>query len=207
MSGFTAKDLIGTLVVLVILTGGVYIVRQKSPTFLSFATSDSPTISTAPKVPVTSLQSVHSPDGTLKLVLKTQTLPNGQTIYTVTASDVNGGSRRMVYETTMPEGSQILLPPNSWSPDNKFLFLKVHFPQGLSAFVFQADTSAFSDGSKYIDVLTLFHTQFPDAILRDVTGWDDPSLLHVMTYTADKTIGTSYWFDIWSRGFIPLVQR
>lgn len=205
---YTLRDLVTSVLVLFILAGGVFVANQKSPAFVSQATSqETPVVLPTPVPYVSDLQGVHAPDGAVKLVLKTTLLQDRQTGYTLTVSDVSGANRQMVYEGSLPDGSKITLPPNSWSPDNKLFFIKQQSPDRLAVLVFQANGTAFADGADYIDVSSIFREKLPDAILRDVTGWDDPALLHVMTYNADKTIGLSYWFDIGSRSFIQLAHR
>jgi hypothetical protein len=99
------------------------------------------------------------------------------------------------------------LPANSWSPDNKFIFISGNTPEGLKVLVFRATGEPFADGQSVVDLSALFREKLPNAVLRGVTGWDDPALLHVFTYNADKSIGYSYWFDIWSKSFIQLAHR
>lgn len=207
MFRFTARDLFATLTVLMVLLGTVVVVRQHTQTFVSQAVGSSASDSAVPAVPDPGLQSVHSPDGTMKLVLTSQVQPDGETKYVAWVADVAGANRHTIYETTLPVGFMVVLPQNSWSPDNKFLFLKISSPMELAVKVFEANGAAFADGQTSIDVSALFKSDFPDLTLRDVTGWDDPALLHVMSYTTSTTFGSSYWFDVWGRSFIELARR
>ncbi len=207
---YTVRDLIISAIVLVVLVSGVVLVRNRTPDTAPRAASPDTAhpITISPQPPLSSTMTVHSPDGTEQLVLKEVEDRTGtQSAYVLTASDVSGANRRIIYQSVAPNGTNVRIPANSWSPDNKFVFIIAIRNEQLTVFVFQANGEAFADGSPYIDVSSLFRDRLPTAILRDVTGWDDPSLLHVMTYTADKTLGPSYWFDIWSKSFIELARR
>lgn len=200
---YTFRDLIISGTVLLLFFVGVVLVRSRTPDFNPRAVAPGGTVVLpSPILPVTSMTEVHSPDGTLKLVLKGVTQLSGtQSVYLVTASNLSGVNRRVIYQSLLPNGTNVRIPANSWSPDNKFVFIMVQSQDGLHVLVFPAN------GNDSIDLSSIFREKFPNAILRDVTGWDDPALLHVMTYNADKTIGLSYWFDIWSRSFIQLAHR
>lgn len=199
--------LIGVVCFGLVITTGVYLTGSKTPSYTSRAQAPPSAYTSLPPT-VTSLSEVHSADGTKKLVLK-EFVQSGSTrsAYTVTASDISGANRVITYQATLPQKTRLKLPANSWSPDNKFVFVIEQRDDGLTALVFQANGETFADGSRYIDVGSIFRTQFADRSLRDVTGWDDPALLHVMSYNADKTIGLSYWFPIWSKSFIQLAHR
>src|SRR5581483_5285547 len=69
-----------------------------------------------------------TPDGTRKLLMKTITSKNGAVTYIFTTTDWDGNNVAQIYTTTVP-GSQIptegmTIPFNTWSPDNKYVFLQ-----------------------------------------------------------------------------------
>lgn len=197
----SGKELLLAFVALIIIFVGVLVTKSK-PVEVPLKAAEPPKTEVA-----ISLHTVHSPDGARKVVLKTQPLSEGQMNYVVTTSDMNGSDRHGIYEATLKEGSEIVLSPNSWSPDNKFVFIKTNKEGVIGALVFQQDGSSCADGTMYIDVSSIFNEQFSDRTIRDISGWDDSALLHVMTFNTDNTVGFSYWFDIWGKSFIQLAHR
>ena len=150
---------------------------------------------------------VHSPDGLMKIVMnktfKTQTLVN----YTVTVSEVSATFEKIIFSKNLGENQAIQIPDNSWSPDNKYLFLKENDNGKLSFFVFKATGESFADGKEYIDVVPLFDDKKYGVQLSDITGWDSNSLLHIFTVKENDTTGPSFWFDVESKNFYILGSR
>lgn len=150
---------------------------------------------------------VHSPDGSMKIVVKktfnTQTLAN----YTVSVSEVSATFEKIIFSKNLGENQAIQIPDNSWSPDNKYLFLKENDNGKLSFFVLKATGGVFSDGKEYIDVVPLFEDKKYGFRLSDITGWDSNSLLHVFTVSENDTKGPSFWFDVESKNFSVLGRR
>lgn len=204
---FTIRDIGISLLALFLITGFVVLSRQKTPAFRPQAASIPETPAPAP-LPVNSIQSVHSPDGTMKLVMQRTATPGAtESAYTFDVSDISGANKHTIYTATLPMGTELTLPANSFSPDNRFVFILGRQDNVMSAFVFLSDGTFFPDGKAYTDVGSLFRSQLPDLSIRDVTGWDDPSLLHVTTKNSDGSVGQSYWFDIWSRSFLELGRK
>lgn len=151
---------------------------------------------------------VHSPDGKMKVVMKKSgKLGSNLSTYTFTVSDINGGNPKVVFTTNLPDNQDMEVPGNSWSPDNKYLFLKEEDGQNEAFFVFKANGETFSDGTTYIDVGPLFAAKKTDYKLDEITGWDSETLLHVFTVSQKGERGPSYWFDIDSRNFLMLGSR
>lgn len=195
------------IAVVVTVIGFGVIARQKAPPYSSKAAS-SETVPARMLVPQEKTSFVHSPDGTRNLTM-TETVSPGATSssYTFTVTDMETGATHVIYETREPKASVLSLPANSWSPDNKMVFVLGSSGDVSSAFVLNADGSAFADGSRFIDVGTLFSARLPDLTIRAVTGWDDPWLVHVTTRTADGQAGQSYWFDVSTRSFLGLNRK
>lgn len=204
---YSVRDFILLLLVICFIASGVFWMQQKTPSIVSKATFEENEGTNAPKIPVNSSQTVHSPDGSLQVTLKSVELSGTQSAYVLNTSDIHGENRHSIYKDTLSSDSTMQVPANSWSPDNKFIFISGNTPEGLKVLVFRATGEPFADGQQFIDLSKLFQEKLPNAVLRGVTGWDDPALLHVFTYNADKTIGYSYWFDIWSKSFIQLANR
>lgn len=150
---------------------------------------------------------VHSPDGSMKIVVKktfnTQTSAN----YTATVSEVSATLEKIIFSKNLGENQAIQIPDNSWSPDNKYFFLKENDNGKLSFFVFKATGETFSDGKEYIDVVPLFEDKKYGFQLSEITGWDSNNLLHIFTVKGDDTRGSSFWFDVESKNFYILGSR
>ncbi len=143
---------------------------------------------------------VFSPDGSKKLTLKTQTRNDGSVIYSVFASDTNGRNSSLIFSKTISKGS-INLPANSWSPDNKYLFIKDSEGGDVDYLVFRADGKPFTEAQKYLDATSLFKSKVKNFTLKSITGWDDPVLMSVRT-----TDNTHFWFAVETQSFIQLVR-
>lgn len=157
-----------------------------------------------PKVPLSKLQTVYTPDGTKKIVASGTPVDSTTESYVVTTSDPHGDHRVVLYQTSEEVGTRLILPQNSWSPDNRYVFLIKNKQSVLTVLVFSADGKEFSESTPYINLSTDFEKRLPSLTLRDVTGWDDNQLLHVMTSDKTGQRSSSYWFDVPSRSFIQL---
>lgn len=158
---------------------------------------------TPPSV-VVQMTNVHSPDGTLKADMRKVSEVGGKVTYSLFTSKVGGDDQHILYVDSPVAGATFSIPLNSWSPDNAYMFLEGKSPTGLIYLVFKANGEPFADGAKYIRVSDLFSGSKLGYILRSITGWDSPSLLHVQTSDAQNNRGPSYWFDLYSQTFIQL---
>jgi len=203
---FTLRDLFVVGVTLVVLIVSILFVREKTPSFFSRANSADAHI----QVPGPTRRSfqVRSPDGAKKLSLQSLSYYTAtQSSHILKTADSTGEDSHIVYKAVLPIEAEIRLPENSWSPDNKFVFVFQEVPGGFEVLLFHADGQLYSDGASYVDVTDEFRVALPESRLRDVTGWDDPALLHVMTYNTDGEVGPSYRFDVWSRNFYRISHR
>lgn len=150
---------------------------------------------------------VHSADGTMKISLEKKANSKFLANYKLTASDISGAKEAVILSTTLSENKEIQIPRNSWSPDNKYLFLKENEGGKLSFFVFKATKELFPDGKEFIDVVPLFDGKKYELKLSEITGWDSNTLLHVFTQKLDGTKGPSFWFDVDNNSFYQLGSR
>ncbi|MBI3070140.1 MAG: hypothetical protein HYY87_02445 [Candidatus Levybacteria bacterium] len=144
---------------------------------------------------------VHSPDGEMNLIMQAQKQSDGSATYSFIASDIAGKNNKILFEKTVGFGVSMEISYNSWSPDNKYVFLRENKVDSFDIFIFKASAENFSNGEKYIDVMPRFAESKIKYVIKDITGWDSPTLLHVVTS------GPSYWFDITTRAFLQLVRR
>lgn len=160
------------------------------------------------KAPGETTTEVHSADGEMKVVMKkVNKIDSDFTTYTFTVSDISGDSPKTIFTTTLGENQAIQIPDNSFSPDNKYLFLKEIDSSKLSFFVFKASGETFSEGRDFIDVVPLFEDKKYESKLSDITGWDSDTLLHIFTVKEDNLRGPSFWFDVESKNFYKLGSR
>ena len=139
---------------------------------------------------------VHSPDGEMNLIMRA-TANNSEITYTFSVEDKDKKGKKTIFTKSLSQEFSMSLPPNSWSPDNKYVFIKQTSPQSFSDyFVFKADGEPFAGGEEYISVVPAFNSKVTNYTLSEVTGWDSPSLLHIFTDNGNNEQGPSYWFGI-----------
>lgn len=139
---------------------------------------------------------VHSADGEVKVIMKKTGVLPASFEFTVSGNDLD---TKVVYSQSLTD-SYFSVPANSWSPDNKYFFIRKNTATESSYLVFKATGENFLDGSKYVDISDLFSRKVKNYDLKEVTGWDAPGLLHVLTN------GPTFWFDLGSRAFLQLVR-
>lgn len=164
---------------------------------IPFLVLPTPTPSPTP-TPMPVVQNVHSPDGTMQLIEKQV----GAT-YSFSVDTVPATVAKPLYAKTVSGKETMAIHLNSWSPDNRLVFLSDTTDATHSAFAFRATAEPFADGVVYRDVAHEFETRNPELKVRDVTGWDAPTLLHVTTNGATGR-GPSFWYDVEGNYFLQL---
>lgn len=156
-----------------------------------------------PVAPTSAIENseVHSSDGEMNLIMQAQKQNDGSTTYSFFTSDIADNNKKLIFEKTAVDGISMEIPHNSWSPDNKYVFLKESKSGSFDFFVFNASGENFASGEKYIDVMPIFAESKIKYDIKDITGWDSPTLLHVITS------GPSYWFDVTTKAFLQLARR
>jgi len=150
---------------------------------------------------------VHSPDGTLQVTLTSVPQQATGPAITVSVSNTDGTDRKILYRTTLENGWLASAPANAWSPDNRLVFVILRDTADMDALVLRASGEPFADGVAYMSVSEHFHASYPEISIRDITGWDSPELIHIMTYAPDGEKGFSYRFDAWGKGVYRLSHR
>lgn len=144
---------------------------------------------------------VRSSDGTLKLIMRTKTMEDKSTSYSFFTASISSKEEKPLFKKTVAAGNSMLLSSNSWSPDNKLVFLRENEGSSFNILVFKVSGEPFSNGQQYLSVVPLFVQRKTEYSLTEVTGWDSETLLHV------RTTGPSYWFDVNSLAFLQLARR
>lgn len=130
-----------------------------------------------------------SPDGKELLTLKKE--PNKE-VTTYTFTTVKGA----FYSMTIPSNILVSLPFNTWSPDDKYFFIKQD-----SQFI------VITPKGESINVNEKFVAKYPNLTLTDATGWASNNLLILNSNKADGSKNPSIWFEVTSGAFIQLSGR
>lgn len=152
-----------------------------------------------------------SMDGKATVVLqRTADRESGMQTYAFIANN----SSSPLFTKTLPPRTSMSLPANSWSPDNKYLFIGEENEQGeKNYFVLKASGEPFTNDQQYLDVGTLFAAKKLKYTLDEATGWASPTLLILTTKKAegpesdrgnDGTPGPSFWFEVPSKAIMQL---
>lgn len=155
----------------------------------------------------TDIASQPTPDGKKKLLMEA-THKKDTSTYVFTTSDGSDGAIQPLFtevvqaSASASEGMNI--PFNSWSPDNKYLFIQKNDGDAL---VFKATGEEIVPGQHYLDVRDLFSAAGKKDTYHETTGWASPTLLIVNTTTPDNTKGSSYWFEVPSKAIIQLSSQ
>lgn len=148
---------------------------------------------------------VHSGDGEAQLIMRTTSEKDGSVLYSFFVANGSGKITRLLFAKTIVKPKSIMIPANTWSPDNKYVFLRENNSNSFSIFIFKASGEAFTDKEQYIDLTSLFAKRNLPYTAADVTGWDSETLLHMHTTAKEKNSrGPSYWFDVTDRAFLQL---
>lgn len=144
----------------------------------------SPQLPTPPLVKTSSPTIVESPDGKARLTMK-KTISNSLVNYTFSID-------KPIFSKTIASTNTISIPHNTWSPDNKYIFLKENLGKETNYNVLSVS------GKELINVSGLFRQKYPDLKLVEITGWVAPTLLVLNTQKS------SFWFNVTNRSFILL---
>lgn len=152
-------------------------------------------------------EKLKSSAGEMTLVMKKEQPTNQFQKYTFSVVDNTTNVEQIIFTTTASASSTLSIPGNSWSPDNKYIFLQEKIAgNGLTFLVLKTSGEVFSNDQKYLDVGAFFAQKQPKYMMTDVTGWASPTLLIVYTKTDTGEKGPSFWFDITSLSFIQLAR-
>lgn len=149
---------------------------------------------------------VHSGDGKTKLIQTSSRLADASTSYTFKVTDGTSDSPRVLFSKKLASGETAEIPANSWSPDNKQLFIKENSGGTTNYFVYKANGSKYKNGDDYLDVSSLWQKSKNRYSIKMATGWAGNDLLELRTIKEGGTDGPSFWFVTSSRGFLQLAH-
>jgi hypothetical protein len=168
--------------------------------------------SSVPVIPVAQasqpvvLTAVGAPDGKFSLNMK-QEKGKDATAYTFLMSDGTSGIQKEIYSQMVPTGTTLSIPANTFSSDDKYIFLEETSPTATGYFVLTSSGASITKDIQTLDISGLFMAKYQNYVITDVTGWAGPTLVIVNTNKSDGSLGPSFWFDVSSRGFIELSDR
>jgi hypothetical protein len=152
------------------------------------------------------ITSVISPEGKMTLSMKSEKVDTG-TKYSFSIKESESNIVHEIYARTVLASaeSKFSIPANTFSPDNKYVFLKETNDTKEGYFVLLVDSSLNSQNP--IDISIPFATKYPELTVTDVTGWGGINLVVINTNKANGAKGPSFWFDVPSNSFIQLSNR
>lgn len=155
----------------------------------------------APKI---TISSQISPDGTKKVIMKETQNSDDTSTYDFSTSDGNSLNEQFVFTKTLNSPGNMLIPYNTWSPDNKYFFIQENSGVSKKIFVFEATVKSFAQGETYLDVTDSFGKQNTGNSFDEATGWASETLIIINTKKPDGEKGFSYWFEVPSKAIIQL---
>jgi len=148
---------------------------------------------------------VTSPDGKWKINLKTEKGKEAETFrFFITGPEV---ANKEIFVKTVATGSSISIPANTFSPDDKYFFLKETTQGGVSYTVFTTSGDPMREGVQNVDFVPLFTTKHENYKITDATGWGGMNLIVFNTDKAEGGMGPSFWYEVPSGAFILLNNR
>ena len=194
--------------VFVLSAGALFLVRQSTP---QVPVTSTPIRSTPAVIPSPSTSEAHAPDGSVTLISRAVKNSDGTATYEFTASGLSGiqilpaGSSRKIFTKTVGPGASMMIPANTWAPENRYVFLEEKDASAAKRFfVVRTTGEPFVSGAEYLDVTALFAEKKTGYTFREATGWASPTLLIITTDKDQGTRGPSYWFEIPSGAFLQL---
>lgn len=146
---------------------------------------------------------VHSGDGKARLTGISKRQADATTNYTFQVSGEKIDSR-VLFSKTLAAGGTIEVPTNSWSPDNKQLFVQENSNGTTTYLVYKSDGSKYKNGEDYLDLSGYWAKSKYKYSIKAVTGWAGNDLLELLTTKEDGSAGPSFWFVTSSRNFLQL---
>ena len=149
---------------------------------------------------------VGSPDGKWNLTMKEVKNKEGKT-YTFSIVDESNGNSKEIYTKTVSTEATMSIPLNTFSPDDKYVFVKEVGPTDTSYFVMTTTGVEIAKDTQTFEIVSLFAEKHPNYKIIDATGWGGMNLIVFNTDKVSGGIGPSFWFEVPSKSFIQLSNR
>ncbi|HSW89645.1 MAG TPA: hypothetical protein VLH19_02105 [Patescibacteria group bacterium] len=156
--------------------------------------------------PSAPLTDAKTGDGKLKVSGTSAKQHDGGMKYTFSVTDISAKSTWTLYEATVAAGDSMAIPLNSWTPDNKVLFLEKTVGGVTDYLVFRGDAKPWPDGQQFLSVQDYWTTAGKNLTIRTATGWAGNDLLIIYTAKADGSRGPNFWFVTETHKFMQLAH-
>lgn len=175
------------------------------PDVLKLNSSSIQSVSPTPTIQTTSWT---SSDGTKQITMETQN-NNGEKNYSffVTPTSEDSQKKQPFFSKTVDADTSFLIPFNTFSTNNKYLFLQRKDKNQTDFLVFDVSGQLITKENQYIDISSLFKKYTSVYTLHQVTGWASNTLLIIESSKNDNSPGPSFWFDVTNQSFIQLSTR
>lgn len=150
-----------------------------------------------------SVLSEISSDGIKKVILKIKQNRDGTKVVTLYSEDSESGNQQVIFNINLYKDESMVIPYNTWSPDNKYFFIQKNTTAGPEIMVFNAKGEPFASGETYLDLTGSFRAKETGDIFAEATGWASETLIIVNAVTKDNNL-VSYWFEVPSKAIIQL---
>jgi hypothetical protein len=146
-----------------------------------------------------------SPDGKKQLKMIITTNKDSSKTYSLTTTDADGTNQQEIYSVIyMDTADSMSIPFNTWSPDDKYVFITHIGVSGTEAIVFKANGEPITGTEPSINATEIFKTKITNNLYDETTGWASETLLLINTKTPAGGKGTSYWLEVPTKAIIPL---
>lgn len=162
-----------------------------------------PTPMATPQAVVTKLAGANTGEGKKRLIGSVSTMA-GTSTYTFDVLDNKTQASAKLYTLTVPSATTVSIPPNTWTPDGKLVFLQQTTDNTHEFLVLKADGSAFKDGEQVLHVVELWNKGKHTNKITNATGWASEELLILNTQKEDGSKGQNYWFNTRTLAFLAL---
>lgn len=118
------------------------------------------------------------------------------------------GASIELFKKDSPNGDLVSVPFNTFSPNDRYVFLKENDSDKTRYLVFRTDGKSLGKDANYVEVSSLFEqSKYNGYKLMDITGWGGVDLLILNTNNSDGSQGPSFWFEATTNSFIRLNDR
>jgi hypothetical protein len=156
--------------------------------------------------PQVTVASQISPDGTKKVIMKATGNTDNATTYDFSTVDENGANEQFIFSKTLSSANNMVIPFNTWSPDNKYFFIQENAAGKKNVLIFDALGVPFAE-EVYLNATDLFKQKNTGNNFSEATGWASESLIIINTTKENGEKGFSYWFEVPSKAIIQLSAK
>ena len=204
MSGEASHKLIILTCIVISIISLLYVLYSYKTNTTSQKPSSTPPVAFANQTQPTT--DVESSDGKFKLSML-ETKEKSDIVYTFSVLNEDTGSATRILSKTVSLDTTMSIPLNSFSPDDKYVFLKETTGDQNSYWVLTSSGANLTNDSQTEEISSVFMAKYQNYKITDVTGWGGMNLIVINTDKTEGGIGPSFWFEVPSKAIIPLSNR